>query len=58
MNDNNVMRIGLGQFDQLTDEKLAFIKQLGAGDFLMTTPKLPGEQHWEFKDLIALRKRA
>lgn len=58
MIDANVMRIGLGQFDQLTDEKLAFIKQLGADDFLMNTPKLPGEQQWEFKHLAVLRKRA
>ena len=37
------MRIGLGQFNKLTDEKLAYIKQLGSNDFLMNTPKLPGE---------------
>ena len=37
------MRIGLGQFNKLTDEKLAYIKQLGSNYFLMNTPKLPGE---------------
>ncbi|MDA0745866.1 MAG: mannonate dehydratase [bacterium] len=52
------MRIGLGQFNELTDEKLTFIKQLGADDFLMNTPKLPGDKQWEYEDLLALKKRA
>ena len=52
------MRVGLGQFDELTDEKLAFIKQMGADDFLMNVPKLPGETHWELGDLRALKQRA
>ena len=51
------MRIGLGQFNELTDEKLQFIKQLGVDDFLMNTPKLPGEKRWEFNDLLLLRTR-
>lgn len=52
------MRIGLGQFNELTDEMLAFIKQLGADDFLMNTPRLPGDKQWEYEDLLALRERA
>ena len=52
------MRIGLGQFNELTDEKLAFIKQLGADDFLMNTPRLPGEKQWEYEDLRAASDRA
>jgi mannonate dehydratase len=52
------MRIGLGQFNELTDEQLLFIKQLGADDFLMNTPKLPGDKQWEYDDLLALRQRA
>ena len=52
------MRIGLGQFNELTDEKLAFIKQLGADDFLMNTPRLPGEKQWEYEDLKAASDRA
>jgi len=52
------MRIALGQFNEITDEKLTFIKQLGADDFLMNTPVLPGEQQWEHGDLAALKKRA
>ena len=52
------MRVGLGQFNELTDEKLAFIKQMGCDDFLMNTPKLPGDKQWEYEDLAALKKRA
>jgi mannonate dehydratase len=52
------MRVGLGQFNEISDEILAFIKQLGADDFLMNTPKLPGEQRWEYEDLAAIKKRA
>ena len=43
------MRIGLGQFNELTDEKLAFIKQLGADDFLMNTPRLPAISNGSMK---------
>jgi len=56
--DSLPMRIGLGQFSELTDEKLAFIKQLGADDFLMNTPDLPGDMQWEYEDLLELRQRA
>ena len=38
------MRVGLGQFNELTDEKLAFIKQMGCDDFLMNTPQTPRRQ--------------
>jgi mannonate dehydratase len=58
MYENLPMRIGLGQFNELTDEQLLFIKQLGADDFLMNTPKLPGDKQWEYEDLLALRQRA
>jgi mannonate dehydratase len=52
------MRIGLGQFNVLTDEKLAYIKQLGANDFLMNSAKLPGENRWAYEDLRDLKQRA
>lgn len=52
------MRIGLGQFNELSDERLTYIKQLGADDFLMNTPKLPGDARWEYEDLLAWRQRA
>ncbi|MFH1008393.1 MAG: mannonate dehydratase [Candidatus Latescibacterota bacterium] len=49
------MRLGLGQFDQVTDERLRFIKQLGVDDLVFNTPILPGDTHWEFGDLLFLR---
>ena len=48
------MRIGIGQFNELTDEKLRFAAQLGVGSIQMNTPRLPGETHWEERDLRAL----
>jgi mannonate dehydratase len=52
------MRIGLGQFRELTDEQLAFVKQCGCDDVLLNTPTLPGDERWEYEDLLALRLRA
>lgn len=51
------MRLGIGQFNQLTDERLQFIKQLGVNDMLLNTPILPGDTHWAFMDLLHLRTR-
>ena len=52
------MRIALGQFNELTDEQLKFVKQCGCDDLLLNTPKLPGDERWEFRDLLLLRTRA
>ncbi len=52
------MRIALGQFNELTDEQLAFVKQCGCDDVLLNTPKLPGDERWEYEDLLAWRERA
>ena len=57
LNDHS-MRVGLGQFQEITDERLQFIKQCGCDDFQLNTPKLPGEQRWETEDLARLVKRA
>jgi mannonate dehydratase len=56
--DTLPMRVGLGQFNELTDEQLAFVKQCGCDDVLLNTPKLPGEAAWEYEDLVRLRERA
>ncbi|TFG73128.1 MAG: hypothetical protein E4H27_01365, partial [Anaerolineales bacterium] len=53
----NKMRLALGQFNEVTDEKLQFAKQLGVGDIQLNTPKLPGDKQWEFMDLLMLRTR-
>jgi mannonate dehydratase len=52
------MRVGVGQFSELTDEQIAFARQCGAEDVLLNTAKLPGEERWEFRDLLRLRTRA
>jgi mannonate dehydratase len=56
--DTLPMRIALGQFSELTDEQLLFVKQCGCDDVLLNTPKLPGEERWEYEDLLLLRTRA
>ena len=43
---------------KLTDEHLAFARQVGVDDIQMNTPKLPGESRWEAGDLSALVQRA
>ncbi len=52
------MRVALGQFNELTEEQLLFVKQCGCDDVLLNTPKLPGDERWEYEDLLALRERA
>ncbi|UCH26087.1 MAG: mannonate dehydratase [Trueperaceae bacterium] len=52
------MRIALGQFNELTHERLTFAKQLGVSGVQLNTPLLPGEQgYWELRDLKRLRER-
>ena len=51
------IRIALGQFRDLTDEQITFAKQLGIVDIQMNTPNLPGEQRWEFNDLVQLKQK-
>ena len=48
------MRLGLGQFNALSEERLKFIKQLGVEDVLLNTPQLPGTERWEFMDILHL----
>ena len=49
------MQLGLYQFSQLNQEWLTFTKQLGIEKAVIANPKLPGEGHWEFIDLLRLR---
>lgn len=48
------MRIAVGQFHDLTDEKLRFAAQIGASGIQMNNPTLPGDSFWEEKDIRAL----
>ena len=52
------MRVVVGQLRELTDEAIQFAKQIGAGGVQLNTPNLPGEERWEYMDLLQLRTRA
>ena len=47
------IRIAVGQFNELTEEKLRFAAQIGATGIQMNKPKLPGDERWEEEDLRA-----
>lgn len=51
------MRIAIGQFSELTEEKLRFAAQIGVTGVQMNTPRLPGDSRWETGDLAALVQR-
>jgi mannonate dehydratase len=48
------IRVAIGQFHELTDEKLRFAAQIGASGIQMNNPTLPGEAYWEERDVRAL----
>ncbi|MDR3473459.1 MAG: mannonate dehydratase [Devosia sp.] len=52
------IRVAVGQFNEMTDEKLRFAAQIGVTGVQMNNPKLPGETHWEERDIRALVDRA
>ena len=45
------MRVAIGQFNELTHERLTFARQLGVAGVQLNTPVLPGERRWELRDL-------
>ncbi len=51
------VRVAVGQVSQLTDEILAFARQLGVSGMQVNTPALPGVHRWEYADVRALRAR-
>ena len=48
------IRIAVGQFHDLSDERLRFAVQIGAMGLQMNNPTLPGDARWEEKDVSAL----
>ena len=48
------IRVAVGQFHVLTEEKLRFAAQIGASGIQMNNPTLPGEARWELADVRAL----
>ena len=53
----STIRVAIGQFNELSHERLTFAQQIGASGVLLNTPTLPGEQRWETSDLQWLRRR-
>lgn len=52
------MRVALGQFHELTHERLTFAKQIGVAGVQMNTPYFPAERgYWEVDDLRRARER-
>ncbi len=52
------MRVALGQFNEMTHERLTFAKQLGVSGVQMNTPLLPAENgYWEYEDLRRVKER-
>ena len=54
---SETMRVALGQFNELSDERLRFARQLGVSGVQLNTPILPGTERWELADLVWLRTR-
>lgn len=52
------MRVAMGQTNELSDEFLTFAVQCGVEDVQLNTPRIPGDERWEYEDLAALRSRA
>jgi mannonate dehydratase len=52
------IRVAVGQFNELTDEQLAFAVQCGAEDILLNTPKIPGDERCDYEYLRAWHQRA
>ena len=53
----SAIRVAIGQFNELTQERLTYARQLGAGGVQLNTPLLPGTAQWEEDDLRRLRER-
>ncbi len=52
------IRVALGQFNELTDEKLRYAAQLGLKSVQLNNPLLPGQSRWDVADLRALVEKA
>ena len=52
------MRVALGQFNEMTHERLTFAKQIGVSGVQMNTPLLPDEDgYWRYEDLKRIKDR-
>ena len=48
------IRVAVGQFHELTEERLRFAAQIGVTGLQMNNPTLPGDTRWEQQDVRAL----
>ena len=48
------IRVAVGQFHELTEERLRFAAQIGATGLQMNNPSLPGDERWEVEDVRGL----
>jgi mannonate dehydratase len=48
------IRVAVGQFHDLSEERLRFAAQIGASGLQMNNPTLPGDARWEERDVRAL----
>lgn len=48
------IRVAVGQFHELLDEKLTFAAQIGASGIQMNCPNLPGDERWYYEDIKGL----
>jgi len=48
------IRVAVGQFHELTEERLRFAAQIGVSGLQMNNPSLPGDSRWEEADVKAL----
>ncbi len=55
---NTGIRVAVGQFNEMTDEKLKFAAQIGVSGIQMNTPILPGDTQWQEADLRGLVDKA
>jgi mannonate dehydratase len=51
------IRVAVGQFHELTEERLRFAAQIGVDGLQMNNPSLPGDHRWEEKDVAALARK-
>jgi len=51
------IRIVAGQFHEIDDATLTYVKQLGVNGIQFNTPNLPGDSTWAYDDLAKLRER-
>jgi mannonate dehydratase len=52
------MRVAIGQFNEMTHERLTFAQQIGVSGVQMNTPLLPDEDgYWKYEDLKRIKDR-